>query len=571
LFIQFVLVGSAIATGFVQLYKPHKPSIPAALSPNNEDKVWKDVGESKNFPSSDQENFNESSSGLNRINRHISLSIGVTGLSVVGSFGHPAFLFLSLPGFLYLNVHFLRRSYYEMKEKKRVGIAFIDAIVVTGTFLLRSYFASGLFIFLYFLSEKLLHNVEHSTENVLAELMADLPEVVWLSKSASSEQHEKIEVQVALADLKVDDIIVVHAGETVPVDGIVIIGEAQVVCHPLLGLRERCMVSVEDRVLASTVVQSGILWIQVKEIDENTHLTQAYRSFKLNLSQVADQSQTWIDKGTLPILLLSAGTVPFKGIQSGVSVLLTYFGYDLRVVAPIGTLNFMKIALQEGIIIRDSRALESLHSIDTVLFFNDDLEDGVLVYELSKQSKNISFRSVNSSKIQPKWQSSSTIETRFEYDQLEQLTDQAQVKILSPHECKNIIEYLHQAGKSICVINADKSILAMMQGGDVSVAIGNVEKQKTCLAQICIPHGYIEQLMHLFDLGNAYHANSQANLWSTAIPSLLCLGGIYFLHFGVLTAIIVDYLGLITGVTSATLPSMKYSLQKKFEIDRKES
>ena len=68
------------------------------------------------------------------------------------------------------------------------------------------------------------------------------------------------------------------------------------------------------------------------------------------------------------ILIGGIITLPVLGIQSAATILLSSFGGQMRVVAPISVLNFLKIASEQSILIKDGRALETLHNIDTVVF-----------------------------------------------------------------------------------------------------------------------------------------------------------------------------------------------------------
>jgi len=319
-----------------------------------------------------------------------------------------------------------------------------------------------------------------------------------------------------------------------------------------------------EKLLASTVVHSGTLWIQVQRVREETQIAQVHHSLsQTHSTDQAYQSQKWVDRGVLPMFLLSAGTMPFKGFRGSISVLLTYFGYDFRVIAPISAHHFIKIALQEGIIIRDSRALQALNSIDTVLIFGADSENKTSVYKFSKQDMDFAAGIEDFAGSKTRQNIFQIISSMSERNISEQFVkkNNSLVKYQSLDELKNVIAESHQKGQAICVINADSATLATMQDKDVSISIGNADDLQTHSAQIYIPDGYMEELIRLFELTNAQHANLKASLWAVAVPSILCLGGIYFLHFGVLTSIIVDYLGLVAGVASSMLPSIQYGLE----------
>lgn len=73
------------------------------------------------------------------------------------------------------------------------------------------------------------------------------------------------------------------------------------------------------------------------------------------------------DRSALPMLLLSTSSIPRVGLISGATMLNSSFGYSLRMISPMMMLNFLTIASQEGILIKDGRSLEQLSEVDTVV------------------------------------------------------------------------------------------------------------------------------------------------------------------------------------------------------------
>lgn len=49
-------------------------------------------------------------------------------------------------------------------------------------------------------------------------------------------------------------------------------------------------------------------------------------------------------------------------------MLYAAFGYHMRHAAPISVLNYLRLASESGVLIKDGRSLELLSEIDTVAF-----------------------------------------------------------------------------------------------------------------------------------------------------------------------------------------------------------
>jgi Cu2+-exporting ATPase len=117
------------------------------------------------------------------------------------------------------------------------------------------------------------------------------------------------------------------------------------------------------------------------------------------------QGEHLADKSALPMLALSALTLPLLGPGSAVAILNAYFGYNLRLISPISVLNFLSIASQEGILVKDGKALEVLSQVDTIVFdktgtltleqphigqiytWHDIAADEILAYAAAAESK----------------------------------------------------------------------------------------------------------------------------------------------------------------------------------------
>ena len=78
-------------------------------------------------------------------------------------------------------------------------------------------------------------------------------------------------VKVDPNDINMDEIIVVKAGEKIPLDGVIIEGESMLDTKALTGESIPRKVTVKDNVLSGCINQTGLLKIKVtKEFEEST-------------------------------------------------------------------------------------------------------------------------------------------------------------------------------------------------------------------------------------------------------------------------------------------------------------
>jgi Cu2+-exporting ATPase len=65
---------------------------------------------------------------------------------------------------------------------------------------------------------------------------------------------------------------------------------------------------------------------------------------------------------------LSALAMPLIGPLGATAILSSSFGNRLRIIAPLGTFNYISLASHKGVFIKDGRIFELVHTVDTILF-----------------------------------------------------------------------------------------------------------------------------------------------------------------------------------------------------------
>ena len=129
-------------------------------------------------------------------------------------------------------------------------------------------------------------------------------------------------------------------------------------------------------ILTSLAVASGVLTLSVKryQVEKAGSDTVAAQIGDI-LSHTANFQSGMraiglriAEKGASPTLGFGALAFLTLGPAGTLAVLNAGFGYPLRASAPIAMLNFLRIASQKGILIKDGRSLELLGQVDTVVF-----------------------------------------------------------------------------------------------------------------------------------------------------------------------------------------------------------
>lgn len=210
----------------------------------------------------------------------------------------------------------------------------------------------------------LVAKTEQRSKRSIADLFGGQIRTVWLL-------IDGVEIETPFEDVQVGDTVVVHAGQMIPVDGRITEDTAAIDQHMLTGESQPVEKGVDDGVLASTIVLSGRLCIAVEKAGDATvagqitEMLSQTNDFKQVLESRTDR---WLNRIALPIVGLSALALPIAGSAGAVAMLWYYPGFRMLLFGPISMLSYLQVAARRGILIKDGRALEVMHEIDTVVF-----------------------------------------------------------------------------------------------------------------------------------------------------------------------------------------------------------
>ncbi len=299
-----------------------------------------------------------------QIHRSLYISALSFGLASAGALFFPPLRLLSLPGMLYGSWHTFQRAYHSLTEKRTVDITVLTAFV-NSAYILGGYWVLGsLGNTSYFFSLKLLGSIKDRFARDLESALMQHPLQVWTLVDGQ-------EVQRPLDVLAIGDLVIVRAGELIPVDGIVQAGAATVDQHVLTGEARPVEKGVGDPVLAATIVLTGALHITLERAGGETTVGK--------LSQILAQTvdfrsnrQLFVQRLTdyliLPFVGLAAVTWPWLGFSAAAAVVDAHPMRHLNVLGGLSLLNYLVMAAEQGILIKDGGSLELLSRVDTLVF-----------------------------------------------------------------------------------------------------------------------------------------------------------------------------------------------------------
>ncbi|MEM7537195.1 MAG: heavy metal translocating P-type ATPase, partial [Chloroflexota bacterium] len=299
------------------------------------------------------------------INQKSKFFLASAGVSALASFAMSASMgFLSLPAILYILQNVYKESYKSLVYEKKLSVHVLVAILISLLVVKGLFLASNFYLALYLLNRKLMLKLKHNSSNNIVDVFKQRPRSVWVLLDG-------VETEIPFEQLNMADIVVINPGETIPIDGTVVSGIASVDQHLLTGESQPIEKGPGDQVFALTMLLSGRLEVEVNKAGDET--VAAHIGDVLNQTvDVKTGMQLWSERMTditvLPIFLLTGLMWPVLGGVESLIILNSHFRYRLTIITSTGMLNFLNIAAQKGILIKDGRTIELLNKIDTVVF-----------------------------------------------------------------------------------------------------------------------------------------------------------------------------------------------------------
>ena len=306
----------------------------------------------------------EISEAEKKLNRDLSIASTSLVLATVGALVYGPISVLSIPGILWTTIASSRNAYCSLQTGQRVEMHLLEAIFFGGSILTGNYFAGALGTCFTRLSKKLLLKTEDQSKKSLINVFGNQRRSAWLVTNDA-------EVEISVEKLELGNIIAVHAGEIIPVDGTIVSGTAHIDQHILTGESQPVEKDVGDHVFASTIVLSGAILVEVEKAGQDTVAAQIGEI----LNQTADfknSIQSWgeeiANNSALATLIASAVIWPFFGTVTALTILNTSVGFYIAVLGPLSMLSFLNLASYQGILVKDGRSLQLLSQIDTIVF-----------------------------------------------------------------------------------------------------------------------------------------------------------------------------------------------------------
>lgn len=188
-----------------------------------------------------------------------------------------------------------------------------------------------------------------------------------------------IERTIPAESVQKDDVLIIRAGESIPVDGILLEGSISVDESAITGESIPVDKVPGDTLIGATATKSGYCKMRATKVGEDTALAQIIRlvddatSSKAPIAKLADKVAGIFVPIVIGIALLAAVIWLLAGasfefaLSIGISVLVVSCPCALGLATPTAIMVGTGRGASNGILIKSAEALETAHSIQTVV------------------------------------------------------------------------------------------------------------------------------------------------------------------------------------------------------------
>lgn len=484
----------------------------------------------------------------------VAAAVGM-GLTVAGTvFTAPLLNLASLPLMAYIFAPTFQAAYTTAVKERRVNNAVMDATRIMLCVIMRYDFVTALNACLQAGSQKLFAQAEADFQQQLQTLFGADHTTVWRFTHGA-------EVQTALTEVSDDAVVVLGAGDTIPAAGVVLYGSAWVDERVATGATAPVWKAIGEQVTAASLVQSGQLYVQLAQAPPPP-LLDALRN---TLAQTGER-KSWVQQvgevsadRMAPWMLASfVVSLPVLGPNHAAAFLTTGFGAHLRTLGPYTIRNFLIPAAQEGIVIKETRVLETANLVNTLIF-----DQRILADPVAHASARATVQALRRRPAPPVGPTSQPFAVYVLVSPGEEEAARTLVAELGLDDYLTaltmgaraiLLENLTMSGRLICYVGNGEDDREVMAKALVSIAWRGTTTMTTNAAQVVLLTHELHSLVRFFELAAVFTAKQSFNLVAPIGLDLVDIATTLFLHWDLVYSVMFTYSGLLLGAVNGRLP-----------------
>ena len=305
----------------------------------------------------------------------IIIGIAIYLIALVGNFNVVITNTLTIIAFIILLYKTAKKGFKQLFKNRVLDENMLIVVSAIGAYAVGKNSEGLMVITLYEIGKILESKAVNKTRKSISDLMNIKPEY------ANLKQGEEFK-QVAPEEVKIGDIIVVKTGEKIPLDGVIVKGNAQIDNSALTGESKLLEVSENSKVLSGSINTNGLIEVKVEQTYENSTVSQILNLVE-NATDKKAKTETFVSKAAkiytpvvIGLALLVAIFMPLiisgvnykESVYKALVFLVISCPCSIAISVPLSYFSGIGKASKKGILIKGSDYLDGIKDIKEIIF-----------------------------------------------------------------------------------------------------------------------------------------------------------------------------------------------------------
>lgn len=310
--------------------------------------------------------------------KRLTLNTAVLGYSIAkGRFGWKDFYsverygrfgkFLTVPALasVYLNKGLIENGIFGAVKNKRLNADTLTLTSIAASLMLGNDKSALMITLLSDIAELMTIYTMEKTRDSIKEMFSVNEEEVWTI------DENGVLKKVSIDDIEKDDMVVIHTGEKICVDGEVVDGEAVVDQASVTGEFVPAVKKVGEKVFAGTVVKTGNITVKTEKAGDDTvvsriiHLVEDAASKKAPIQDYADKFSNYL----VPFNFAFAAIIYMatKSPARALNMMIIDYSCGIKLSTATAFSAAINNAVKNGVLIKGGNYLEAMSNSDTLV------------------------------------------------------------------------------------------------------------------------------------------------------------------------------------------------------------
>lgn len=260
---------------------------------------------------------------------------------------------------IYKSIQFIREGFNSLLQCK-INVPLLDATSIGVSIIQKNYTIAGNIMMLLNISDLLEDYTCKKTKLELSNSLSIQFDKVWILEDG-------VEQEIAMSKLQKGDVVISKMGSMIPIDGEAMINESSFTGEPLSK-----HVKKNDTVFAGTLVEEGKLFIRVRNLQDESRISNIVKMIDTNESlkasiqakaeYLADSIVPFSFLGFFGVLALT------RNVTRATSELMVDYSCAIRLSTSIAVISAMLEASKRNVLVKGGKYLEAIKDADVIVF-----------------------------------------------------------------------------------------------------------------------------------------------------------------------------------------------------------